>query len=85
MIMFDLMSGMTASSGDEVSLETAAVGDNRRYGRTVPLMIPADQVYLWERVWQEGEKESEAERAAGRAERFGDADSVIRWLLTPED
>ena len=48
-------------------------------------MIPASQVYYWERIWQEGEVESAAERATGRAERFASSGDLIRWLLTPED
>jgi hypothetical protein len=48
-------------------------------------MIPASQVYYWEQIWQEGEVESAAERAAGRSERFASSGDLIRWLLTPED
>ncbi len=82
--MFGLTPGMTAGSVLEFGVEPAALTDSRRYGHGVPLMIPASQVYYWERVWQEGEAESAAERAAGRGERFGSSGELVRWLLTPE-
>ena len=82
---FNLSPNMTASNTHRLHLEPAALSDPRRYGRVVPLTIPASQVYYWERIWQEGEVESAAERAAGRAERFASSGELIRWLLTPED
>jgi hypothetical protein len=51
----------------------------------MPVSIPRSQKYFWSRTWQEGERESTAERDAGRAHSFDSANALIHWLLTPED
>lgn len=81
---FKLSPNMTASNTHRLSLLPAALNRPQRHGHLVPLMIPASQVYYWERIWQEGELESAGERAAGRVERFGSSGEVVRWLLTPD-
>jgi hypothetical protein len=55
---FNLSPNMTASNTHRLHLEPAALSDPRRYGRVVPLMIPASQVYYWERIWVVGSDRS---------------------------
>lgn len=43
-------------------------------------MCNPDQAYYWTEEWQEGERESQAERDAGQTVRFESADELIAWL-----
>jgi len=75
-----------AAGGSAAAVSFASAATNGRVtARTVPLFVPADQLYFWTRGWQTDEAESERARGEGRVRRFDDAGSLIRWLLTPED
>ena len=46
---------------------------------------PADQDYYWTAEWQEGERETLAELAAGRGKTFDTTDDVLRYLQSDDD
>jgi len=47
----------------------------------VPLaLIPRDQLGFWTREWQEGEREADADLAAGRVRTFKSAKQAIKRL-----
>jgi len=43
-------------------------------------LIDATQVWFWTAEWQEGEREVDADLAAGRAERFNSDEEFLRAL-----
>ncbi len=50
-----------------------------------PIFIPRDEQFFWTREWQEGEKESAAEREAGQLRIFKDGKGLLEWLDADED
>lgn len=46
------------------------------------MSVPRSQLYYWSAVWQDAEREALAELDAGQGNRFGDATSAIKWLLS---
>lgn len=57
--------------GDVVEVEMTADGILLRPKK----LIDATQAWFWEPAWQAGEREADADAAAGKSERFGsDAD-----------
>ncbi|MFE1103518.1 AbrB/MazE/SpoVT family DNA-binding domain-containing protein [Nocardiopsis alba] len=63
--------------GDEVEFEIGEDGRVVLRGMTV---VPADQVWFWNREWQQGEREAGEQIAAGRTEEFEDAGSMFDAL-----
>lgn len=63
----------------------ASTGEGTRLPTTLPPFIPADQLYYWTRVWQEGEAKAIADIAAGRSRVFSDPRELARYLLRPAD
>lgn len=51
----------------------------------LPSFIPADQVFFWTDLWQEGEAETDEDVEAGRVRGFDNVDDAIMWLLSPND
>ena len=47
----------------------------------IPLaMIPRDQLWYWTPEWQAGERQADADLAAGRYKDFKSAKKAIAWL-----
>ena len=44
------------------------------------ITVDRSQAYFWSQRWQEGEKEAEADIAAGRTERFENIDDTLAAL-----
>jgi hypothetical protein len=53
--------------------------------RDVPPVTSDGQAYYWTQIWQEGERESLAELAAGRGRIFHSPEEAIRYLLSTDD
>jgi hypothetical protein len=54
-----------------------------RKGRVIldPILeIPASQAYFWTKRWQEGERQSDQDAAAGRIKGFKDVEALITDL-----
>jgi len=45
----------------------------------------ADQAYFWSEHWQAGEREADADIAAGRVETFDSMDDLLSDLLSDEE
>ena len=43
-------------------------------------LINADQAWFWTKEWQEGEKEVEEDKKAGRVKEFKSAKKAVKWL-----
>ena len=43
-------------------------------------LIPANQSWFWTKEWQDGEKEAEEDKAAGRLKSFDSADDLLEDL-----
>ena len=81
---------VTTSSAEEGEIEvrpdatsSSPTGGTRR----VPLTMPSTQEYYWHFSWQQGEREFQAERAAGDTVRF-DSDhpeDIVRWLRESDE
>lgn len=67
--------------------ETAVAATNTREPSRLrmPAFVPKDELFFWTRAWQEGEKESAAERGAGNLRTFDNPDDLFKWLLSDED
>lgn len=64
------------NEGDDLELR---VQDGRI--ELVPLaLIPRDQLWFWTPEWQEGERQADADIAAGRVRTFKNAKHAIKWL-----
>jgi antitoxin PrlF len=44
------------------------------------VVAPADQAWYWAREWQEGEREADADLAAGRTRVFGSGEEFLASL-----
>ncbi len=76
----------TPAAGLPRSGVASAVGvGNAPLSQRVPTFIPRDELFLWTYAWQDGERESAAEREAGNLRHFEDPNDLLRWLLTPEN
>ena len=53
--------------------------------RVLPRQIPRDELFFWTKKWQAGERESAAEREAGRLRHFKSGEDLLDWLHSPED
>ncbi len=49
--------------------------------RSMPVSVPADQLYYWSATWQEGERESLDDLAAGRVDTFDDPTEAVHHLF----
>ena len=60
-----------------------AVASNlrREAHRSMPISIPADQVYYWSRRWQESERKAREDLASGRSRVFSDPTDAVHHLL----
>jgi AbrB family looped-hinge helix DNA binding protein len=47
---------------------------------TVKKVVPKDQAWFWTERWQEGERQADADIAAGRTRRFDTMKDAIKWL-----
>ena len=43
-------------------------------------LINANQEWFWTKEWQEGEKEVEEDKKAGRVKEFKNAKAAVKWL-----
>lgn len=43
-------------------------------------LIPAEQAWFWTKEWQEGEKEAEEDKAAGRIKSFDSVEGLLEDL-----
>jgi hypothetical protein len=73
----------TAASSATIGAGLAVVSGNLG-GPDLPASILADELFFWTRVWQEGEAESAAARAAGRVHEFTSGREAVRWLLSDD-
>jgi hypothetical protein len=46
----------------------------------MPVAVPYDELFFWTRAWQEGERESAAEREAGNLHTFDIPRDLVNWL-----
>jgi len=46
----------------------------------MPVAVPYDELFFWTRAWQEGERESAAEREAGNLHTFDTPRDLVNWL-----
>ena len=44
-------------------------------------LIDATQAWFWTPQWQEGEREADADKAAGRVARFGSGEELVEALV----
>jgi AbrB family looped-hinge helix DNA binding protein len=64
------------NEGDDLELR---IHDGRI--ELVPMaLIPREQLWFWTPEWQEGEREADADLAAGRTKTFKNAKQAIKWL-----
>jgi hypothetical protein len=79
----------TTAAGDRTVTIAAGSGattiDPRRVPTHMPAFVPSDELFFWTRAWQEGERESAAEREAGNLRTFENPRDLLSWLLRPED
>jgi hypothetical protein len=69
----------------DVSDRDAATNTVTPHPTRLPLFVPRDDLFFWTSAWQEGERESAAEREAGNLRTFEDPKDLFRWLLSPGD
>lgn len=62
--------------GDVIEVEITADGILLRPKK----LIDATQAWFWEPAWQAGEREADAEAAAGKGERFGSDEEFLAAL-----
>ncbi len=80
------MISLTPAAESPRSRPASAVGAaNAPLSQRVPTFVPRDELFFWTHAWQDGERESAAEREAGNLRHFEDPNDLLRWLLTPED
>jgi AbrB family looped-hinge helix DNA binding protein len=65
------------TQGDELEFEITDAGVVEVHGLT---KIRSDQAWFWTKEWQAGEREADADIAAGRMTRHEDADSMFAHL-----
>lgn len=65
------------TQGDELEFEITDAGVVEVHGLT---KIRSDQAWFWKPEWQRGEREADADIAAGRTTRHEDADSMFAHL-----
>ena len=63
--------------GDRVDFQVTDDGDVMVRGLK---SIPADQAWFWTPEWQEGERQADADLAAGRFHRFHSEEEMDAWL-----
>jgi hypothetical protein len=52
-----------------------------RRDQSIPMFVPADQLYYWSFAWQGLERDSRADLEAGRSRTFDDPTAAVRYLL----
>jgi len=52
-----------------------------RGGSSMPVSIPAEQVYYWSYRWQQSERKAREDLANGRSRVFSDPLDAVRHLL----
>lgn len=72
----DIRRGAHLEEGDLLEAELTSDGILLRPQR----VIDASQAWFWTPAWQEGEREADADRAAGRIEAFESGDGFLRAL-----
>jgi antitoxin PrlF len=72
----DVRSAARLVEGDLLEAEVTAEGILLRPQK----VIDATQAWFWTPEWQAGEREADADRAAGRAETFASGDELIHAL-----
>ena len=78
------------STAAEIDMRFAYVAESwssipDHVSRAIPPVTDRSQTYYWTRIWQEGERETLAELAAGNGRRFSSAIEAISWLLSREE
>ena len=77
----DIRSGARLEEGDLFEAEITPGGNLLRPQK----LIDATQAWFWNSTWQAGEREADADRAAGRSEAFESGEALIVGLYgTPE-
>ncbi len=74
-----------AASSSAPRVGAAVTASNAPTAQGVPTFVPRDELFFWTRAWQDGERESAAERERGDLRYFEDPRDLLRWLLTPEN
>jgi len=46
----------------------------------VQKVIPREEAWYWTERWQEGERQADADIAAGRTHRFDNMQEAVKWL-----
>ncbi|PSK98532.1 AbrB family transcriptional regulator [Murinocardiopsis flavida] len=70
----DVSAALHIGEGDEVEF---AIGEHGEVSLRGLAPIPADQRWFWDADWQAGEREAEAQIAAGRTTVFDDAEAMF--------
>ena len=74
----------TGSATEIVSSAAAAANTPSVAHRAVPAFIPRDELYYWSSAWQESQRRSRAQLAAGEFVEFDDPRTMVRWLLSED-
>ena len=64
---------------------SGATDNARALVRTMPVVVPASELYFWSEKWQSQEREFEADKAAGTLLSFETMDDAILDLMRAED
>ena len=72
----DIRSAARLEEGDLLEAEITPDGILLRPQK----LIDASQAWFWNPSWQAGEREADADRAAGRVEAFGSGEALIAGL-----
>jgi hypothetical protein len=68
------------NGAEQTSREPLRKRIHRIYRYWYSRLFNRDQAYFWTKEWQEGERASEADYAAGRYEEFDNMDDLSAWL-----
>jgi hypothetical protein len=80
-----LTSETTSGGTTAVSAPMAAAANTPKLPmQRIPLFVPSDQVYYWSHAWQDSQKRSETQLAAGECVEFDSARDLVRWLLSDD-
>lgn len=72
----------TVRSMEYTSLSQAASSGRPPLG--MPAVVSRDELFFWEQEWQDGERESAEERAAGGLVSFDSPTALMQWLMTED-
>jgi AbrB family looped-hinge helix DNA binding protein len=73
----EVRQALRVGEGDEVEFTVTEDGGVVLRGLT---KIPTDQMWFWQKDWQDGEREATAEIGAGQTTTYGDADAMFADL-----